>query len=119
MEDQTTKHMIEEVVSYIKNNNYYERDIFDTNIDLIGLENGVYNIKTKELTDYKPEYYLTSIIPIKYDKEAKCPQWMAFLQDVCYLEDIPFLQEIIGYCFFRRYLWAILVILVGYGRNGK
>jgi len=96
-----------------------DREMLDNDPTIIGVQNGVLNIETMEFTNHSPGYFITSILPVIYDPEATCPTWEKFLQDVLYMDDIPFIQEMVGYCLYRRNPWAILVILLGHGRNGK
>lgn len=117
----TTKARKDEVISWVKDNYdlYVERTLFNKTICKIGVENGVLDINSMEFNQHSPDDYLTSILPVTYDPGATCPRWESFLQDVCYMEDILFLQEYVGYCLYRNYQFAILVLLVGSGRNGK
>jgi len=62
---------------------------------------------------------LTSVLPINYDITATCPLFEQFLSDVVYEQDIPVVQEMFGYCFWKQYPIAKLFFLIGEGRNGK
>ena len=110
-----------ETVNWIKDRRdlHTDRDKFDNNIRYIGLENGVYDIETKQLLDFHPNFRLTSILPVSYNPKAKCPQFLKFISDVSHKEDKNFIQEYIGYLFYRKYTFAIFVLLLGHGRNGK
>lgn len=51
--------------------------------DLISLNNGVLNIKTKEFTPHDPKYYFDYALAIDYDPEAnQCPSFVKFLNDI-------------------------------------
>jgi P4 family phage/plasmid primase-like protien len=58
-------------------------------------------------------------VPWNYDQEAKCPEWDRWLSEVVMAEDIPFLQEWVGYQFYRGVPEAAFLILTGSGQNGK
>jgi putative DNA primase/helicase len=115
-----TRHK-QEVIAWIKDNGniQIERDRLDGQPELIGLENGVFNVKTSEFMEHDPSYYLTSTLPIEYTKDALCPLFQQFLEDVLYEEDLNVIQEMFGYCFWKQYPIAILFFLIGEGRNGK
>jgi len=66
-----------------------------------------------------PYHMLTFIIPISYDADADCPLFKKFIEEVTHPDDINFLQECIGYCFYRNYNRAVFVLLLGHRRNGK
>ena len=111
----------QEVVAWVKDNGniQIDRDLLDGQPEVIGLENGVFNVKTSEFEEHDPSYYFTSILPIEYNKEAACPQFQQFLEDILYKEDIDVIQEMFGYCFWKQYPIAIIFFLIGEGRNGK
>lgn len=76
-----TSHDIQEVIDYIKDSTYIDRSQFDSNPDLIVVENGILNIHTLELTAHTPEHYGLTILPVRYDKQATCPRFRIFLRD--------------------------------------
>jgi len=117
--EDTTEHAKNEVLGYIRDKNYQDREILSPNIDLINLQNGVYNIMTQELTEHSPDYYFINELPVIYDKTAKCSKILEFIKDVVYPEDIPVIQEFFGYCIYRRYHIHKACMFLGGGRNGK
>mgnify|MGYP002477246999 CR=1 FL=1 len=58
---QCKDHWKNEVISWVKDNRQLriDREFFDSNIHLINLENGVYNLRTHEFAEHRPEYYFT------------------------------------------------------------
>lgn len=48
--------------------------------DYINLRNGLFNLKTFELEQHRPEMYLTSQLDFNYEPGADCPQFRKFLQ---------------------------------------
>lgn len=85
----------------------------------IPVENGIYNIETGELESGDPGLFLTNKIPVVYDEEANCPAIKEFLHDVVADENVPVLQELIGFCLLREYKFAKAFMLLGGGSNGK
>jgi putative DNA primase/helicase len=112
-------HEIEEVIKFIKDSTYIERSLFDSNPDLINLQNGVLNIHTLEFTDHSSDFYFLSVIPIDYNAIAQCPTIIKFLRDVLRHEDIGTIFRLIGYCLLRDCRFQRAVMLYGKGANGK
>lgn len=119
LEDQTKEHYKKEVIGYIRDKNYQKRELFESNIDLINLKNGVYNLKTRKFTDHKPENYFLNEIPVDYNPKVKMKIGLKFFKDVVAENDVPLLQEIFGYCLYRSYFIQKAFMFIGDGRNGK
>lgn len=64
-------------------------------------------------------HFYPNQVPWDYDPEAKCPEWERWLSEVVMAEDIPFIQEWMGYQFYRDVPEAAFLILTGSGQNGK
>lgn len=97
-----------------------EKEIFDQRLDLLNLENGVLNLNTFELEEHKAEYYFTSILPIKYDPQAKCPKWLEHLN--LFIPDPEIqrqLQRDLGFALYSVEHKHFFHIWYGIGANGK
>ncbi len=92
---------------------------FEENKNLICLENGVLNIDTKEVTPWSPDYHLTVKLPVRYNPQADCPSIKKFLIEIMGIEDVPNVEELVGYCLFRDMPIHRAFLLVGEGANGK
>ena len=46
---------------------------------VMALENGVLEPATRGLSEHSPERFNLSHLPFRYEPEAECPQWLAFL----------------------------------------
>jgi len=55
---------------------------FDTDNDLVCLYNGVFDSKSGEFMPHSFSHYMTRIIPVEYQRDADCPRWKAFLQQI-------------------------------------
>lgn len=68
-----------------------------------------------------PKYYCHFRIPYDYDKNAKCPQFKAFLNDVFDndQERIKLVQEIMGAALYYCKCMQNLIVFLGNGSNGK
>ena len=119
LEEETREHYKKEVIGYIRDKNYQERTIFNSDKFLINLENGIYDIKHNAFIEHDPKYHFLSKIPIEYNKKAKIKKTKQFLKQVLKTEDIKRLQEIFGYCLYREYHIQKAFMFLGEGANGK
>lgn len=119
--EHSTKARKEEVIGWIKDKAdiIIERDMLDNIPNHIYLANGVYDIYKHTIDAFTNEGYPSTYFPIEYDKNAKCDRWLQFLDEVLYEDDIPLIQEMMGYCFYKRYIFQKAFMLVGGGANGK
>lgn len=110
-----------ETIDWIKDDKDLQvpRSIFNNNLNLINLVNGIYNIETKELEEHSPSYFFTYQMPVIYDENASINKIANFLENTLYADDIPVLQELFGYCFYLQYFIHKAFMFVGEGRNGK
>ena len=93
---------------------------------LFNCNNGVINLKTGELSPHDRDLLFTKISPIEYNKDAKCPNWITFLESIFLTPEgnpdqelIEFLQRAIGYSFTGETKEQVMFFLFGNGRNGK
>lgn len=110
---------VQEVVKHIQETTFTEPDKFDAPIGFINLKNGVYDLKTGELKPHSPDIIFTNELPIEYNEHVGCPDIMQFLSEVLLPEDVPLVQELIGYCLLRDYPFAKAFMCLGEGANGK
>ncbi len=111
---------LNEITSKVERRNYQDSKIFDEiDINLLPLKNGVFNLKTKKIEPHNPEKRFTTILPINYDAEAKCPVWLNFVSEAIYPEDVPVLQEWFGFNLYRKYLIKKALICLGDTDTGK
>jgi len=95
------------------------RAVEDTPPHIIAVENGILDLKTKELSKFSPKYFILNTLPVKYDPKKKCPKILTFLSEVLYEDDISIIQELAGYCLYREYPIHKGIMLIGEGANGK
>jgi putative DNA primase/helicase len=106
-----------EVMNYIKVSTL--QPVEESPPHFIPLKNGILDLKTKELKPFNPEYFILNALPITYNPKAKCPKTLKFISEIVDEADIPVLQEMSGYCLWRKYLIHKALMLVGDGANGK
>ena len=59
-------------------------------------------------------------LPVSYNPDAPKPeQWLSFLEQLLYPEDIPTLQEYMGYCLIPSTKAQQMLFLIGNGGEGK
>ena len=110
---------ITEIKNYVIRKTYVKKDVFDSDIYIINVKNGLLNCETKELLPHTPDYYSINQKPISYNPNARPIKFLKFLKEVLYLQDIRTAIEIISYTFIRKNLFEYYFILIGTGANGK
>lgn len=109
----------QEVLSYLELLVKEESSI--SNAKYIAFKNGVLNIETNELMEFSPEHIITNKIQANYNPNAYNELTDKTLNKLaCQDSDIrALLEEVIGYCFYRRNELRKAFILTGGKRNGK
>ncbi len=76
-----------------------EREDFDKHKYLFNVENGIVDLKTGKLQQHDRELGLTKITNIAFDENAKCPEWLNFLDQIFQgdKELTEYMQRLIGY----------------------
>ena len=87
--------------------------------NFIPLQNGVYDLASKQLLPHDPKYRFKYKFPIVYDPKAECPKTSAFLSQVLTDDQKAVLEEWMGYYFYRNYQFKKALIMVGEGDTGK
>ena len=86
--------------------------------DRIALANGTLYLDGT-FQEGKPEI-VRNRLPVKYDPKAPQPtHWLRFLSDLLYPEDIPTVQEFIGYCLIPSNKGQRMMVIKGNGGEGK
>ena len=86
--------------------------------DRIALANGTLYLDGT-FQEGKPEIVRNRLL-VKYDSKAAQPvHWLRFLSDLLYPEDIPTLQEYIGYCLIPSNKGQRMMVIKGSGGEGK
>lgn len=87
--------------------------------EAMALANGV--LEGRELRAHRPGRFNLSSLPFKYDPDAQCPEWLAFLESVLPADPVAqaFLAEWFGYVLSGRTDLQKIGVLVGPPRCGK
>lgn len=108
-----------EVMSYL---DILIRDNTQTSSEnLIAFRNGIYHIITGEFIDFTPDYVITNKIPWDFNPNAYAEDTDKILNNIsCDDESIrKLLEEMVGYCMYRRNELGKAFVLTGSGANGK
>jgi putative DNA primase/helicase len=98
-----------------------EPDQFDSNPMLLGVENGIIDLKTGEHRLASNYDHVSKCTHASYEEKATCPRWEQFLVDI-FDEDqglIDFVQRGLGYSLTGITKEQVLFFLYGMGQNGK
>jgi len=106
-----------EVINYIKCSTL--KHVEESPPHFIPLKNGILDLETKELKPFSPDYFILNSLQVTYDPQKTCPKILKFISEIVNKEDIPVLQEMSGYCLWRKYHIHKALMLVGEGANGK
>jgi putative DNA primase/helicase len=110
---------IGEIKGHIKRNTYSSLEKLDKDINIINLQNGLYDINKNELKPHTPYYHSINQIPVKYDSNAKSKSFGKFFSEVLYPAEIRTAIEVMAYTFWRDCPFEYYFKLHGYGANGK
>lgn len=116
---QLKKNQRAEVLDYIKLKAPKKSGISDANY--IAFRNGLYNVSTGQLEDFNPDVVIKNKIPWDYNYDAYNADLDAMLDRIsCYDDSIrDLLEEMAGYCMYRRNELRKAFILIGDKANGK
>ena len=96
-------------------------DGWDSDRFLLGVRNGVVDLRTGKLRPARPEDRITIYTDAAYDPAAQCPRFELFLSEV-FLGDAElagYVQRAVGYCLTGAVSEQCLFLCYGEGENGK
>lgn len=92
--------------------------VFDENPYLLGVKNGVVDLRTGEFSPHNVKYLVTGRTSIEYNPKAKAPRWRRFISEVVPRHE-EYVQLMMGYSMTGLTELQKLWILTGDGSNGK
>jgi len=113
------RHFVDEAYAHLQRANYIKRTKINQYINKIPLQNGLFNLYTRELEDFDSNQIYTYKLEVNYDPKATCPNWNKFIKQIVAEDDVALLQEIMGYCLLPAMPFHKLFWWYGKGRNGK
>ena len=96
-------------------------ELFDANPEMLGVLNGVVNLRTGEFRAGRPGDFITRRVAVHYDADAKCPAFKAFLLRICCGDKMfaRFVARVLGLCLTGETKEQKLFFFIGSGGNGK
>ena len=107
---------VSDLLRVIKNEAYKEVDTPDPY--KIQFQNQAFNLKSGKIVPCE-DFFTVHQIPHDYDSAADCPQWKRFMKELFFEEDIPVVQEYLGYCLLPNTLAQTSLFITGEGGEGK
>ena len=112
--------VVREIEEKIKRLTFVDKEKFDKIPEgYVCLSNGILNLLEKKLMPHSPLFYFKTKINLIYDPEATCEKILEFFDDVLNPEDLPLIQEWIGFNLFNTYLFKKALIIFGEKDTGK
>ena len=115
----TIKNVAEAVTTYI---HIEENNVPEFNSKpLMNFSNGVLELDTGNFREHRPDDYLTMVTTYAYDKNATCPKFMKFLNEITAEDESRkiFLQQSGGYILIEDCRFQKCFHFIGGGSNGK
>ena len=97
----------------------YKADLFDNERDLLCCKNGVLNLKTGELTNHSPNYFMTKRVNVNYNPDVKDEYCDAVVSSI-HPEERDYMQLLAGQALTgHQPKTQVALFLHGGGSNGK
>ena len=113
------RNFVEEAYAHLQRANTIDREKINQYTNKIPIKNGLFNLLTRETEPFDPEQVYTYKLGFKFTRATQCPKWKEFVSQVVSEDDIPLLQEIMGYCLVPSMPFHKMFWFYGTGRNGK
>ena len=119
--NQSTKHLINEILEFMKLDCYRDAGENVRPVNLINLKNGLLSLDTFKLISHTHDYFYVNQIPIAFDKGAQSPKWIKTINEIFEgdRDRINLLQELFGYILIPDAREEKAFFLIGTGQNGK
>ena len=97
----------------------FNRVKFDPDPYLLGVLNGVVDLRMGTFREYQKEDYISCPIDVKYDPLATCPRFIQYLIEVCprVIDRLTLIDWIVIHAIAKQFPY--ILFLLGLGRNGK
>jgi len=114
-------HKVSEILSLARWNLVVKQGQFDADPDLLGVKNGVVDLRTGAFRQATRDDLITKQCNVTFDESALCPQWEKFLLETTQsdLELICYLQQCAGISLTGHVQEHLFFIVVGPGGTGK
>jgi len=120
LREHLANHCVKEVISDLKSLCFKDIEFPKPDWSLIPFSNGVYNLRTKEFSEFQPDYHFISKLAVNYNPKIQdCPFIDKVFREFVKPKNISDLYELAAYCMVSTYANQEIYFLVGAGRNGK
>lgn len=116
-----SRRVIDNALALLKRELRQEVDKLNSDPLLFNVTNGTIDLRDGTLRPHDPNDWITQYAPVKFDRDAQCPRFLQFLQEV-FQEDvdlIAYMRRSIGYCLTGLTTEHVLSVWLGTGANGK
>jgi putative DNA primase/helicase len=110
---------LSEIKGHVMRKTYRSMSEFDTDLNIINMKNGLYNIRTGEFKEHSPDYLSRNQCNVVYNQKLKPKLFGKYLSEVLYPTEIRTVIELMAYTFYRDNPFEVITILFGTGLNGK
>lgn len=117
--EQLKKQFVEEAYAHLQRANIIDREEINKFTNKIPIKDGLFNLLTRETEPFDPKQVFTYKLEPKFNPETKCQKWLEFINQILEKDNIPLLQEIMGYCLLPDMPFHKIFWFYGTGRNGK
>lgn len=117
--DDANTHFVGEVIGHIRRSTYITLGQIDEGDNILNVSNGLINMKTCELSAHTPLYHSFIQLPVKFDRNAKCPKIEAFIDSIFNRQDAEIVKEFIGFMLIKDYSFHKALMITGESHTGK
>jgi P4 family phage/plasmid primase-like protien len=96
-----------------------EVDRLDSDPWLLNTPNGTVNLETGDLREHRRGDLITRCTNARYEPEATCPRFEAFLHEVLHEDVVPYALRYLGYSLTGSVREQVFQVWLGGGSNGK
>lgn len=112
---------VKQSIECLQHNTYAAPETLESDPMILNLQNGMFDIGKMECFSHDPKYNSRIQMPINYDQDATCPDWIPALERIFADDDakVEVLQQFVGYCLYPRIIFPCALFQIGRGSNGK
>src|SRR5215472_15831236 len=116
-----TEHAVGQILNLAKWHVVIKQGQFDSDPHLLGVKNGVVDLRTGELRPATREDHITKQANVTFDAAATCPLWEQFLLETTdrNLELIAYLQQLCGISLTGETIEHLMILIIGPAGTGK
>jgi putative DNA primase/helicase len=115
------RHRLESMIALARSELSIQPADLDADPMLVNVQNGTIELGTGVLRPPRRDDFLTKLVAVSYNPDARCDRWRAFLLRMMggNAELVAYLQRAVGYTLTGQTVEQCLFLLLGHGANGK